>query len=492
LGQAGHVFLREDNWDDYSFKTTFSVYYANEDGTLVHLGTTKIAHRGLGSGRVNTPESFDSLGPEYYSLGQEQSYYETIKSLPNGAGFQILRKLRDIVMSPEIYEEFRSEHALVASLTRAVNLTIIQRFRRILAGQYRHARYDFRYFPSANATNKPLELQFLVEPESLPPTNVHAIIGRNGVGKTTMLARMAEAVCLNETTRLKRTDIGNFEFLRSGEGDEADGFANVVSVSFSAFDHFQVPIGDGTDQTDVKYEYVGLRSLEHQRLKSIIELQGDFESSVLTCVRSARYPFWIKAVETLSSDPGFHALSLSRFLDLTDDAIRSACAEIYQNASAGHRLVLLTIARLVETVGDGTLVLLDEPEAHLHPPLLGSFIRAVSELMIARNAVAIVATHSPVVLQELPKKCIWILTRHGERLQGYRPALETFGENLGILTHEAFGLEVKRSGHHALLKSVVEELGPFATYESVVGRFQGQLGSEAASIALALLANPTE
>lgn len=57
--------------------------------------------------------------------------------------------------------------------------------------------------------------------------------------------------------------------------------------------------------------------------------------------------------------------------------------------------------------------MLDEPESHLHPPLLSAFIRSLSELLILRNGVAIIATHSPVILQEVPKRCAWILNRSG-------------------------------------------------------------------------------
>lgn len=48
-------------------------------------------------------------------------------------------------------------------------------------------------------------------------------------------------------------------------------------------------------------------------------------------------------------------------------------------------------------------MLIDEPEGHLHPPLLSAFVRALSELLVNRNGVAIIATHSPVVLQEVPR-----------------------------------------------------------------------------------------
>ncbi|HDR1506241.1 TPA: ATP-binding protein, partial [Pasteurella multocida] len=119
--------------------------------------------------------------------------------------------------------------------------------------------------------------------------------------------------------------------------------------------------------------------------------------------------------------------------------------------SSGHAFVLLTITQLVAKVEEKTLVLLDEPESHLHPPLLSAFIRTLSELLDNRNAIAIVATHSPVVLQEIPKSCIWKIVRTGIETKAYRLVTETFGENIGILTREVFGLEVEKSGFHKLL-----------------------------------------
>lgn len=68
---------------------------------------------------------------------------------------------------------------------------------------------------------------------------------------------------------------------------------------------------------------------------------------------------------------------------------------MFERLSSGHKVILLTIAKLVELVEEKTLVLLDEPEEHLHPPLVSAFIRTLSDLLIYRNGVGIVATHSP-------------------------------------------------------------------------------------------------
>jgi ABC-type multidrug transport system ATPase subunit len=144
--------------------------------------------------------------------------------------------------------------------------------------------------------------------------------------------------------------------------------------------------------------------------------------------------------------------------------------------SSGHKIVLLTITRLVETVVERSLVLLDEPEAHLHPPLLAAFVRALSDLLMKGNGVAIAATHSPVLLQEVPQECAWVIVRNGEDAHAVRPIRETFGEGVGLLTHDVFELEVVESGFYQLIKNEAREaLGP----EEVAQEFHQRLGSEA-------------
>ncbi len=82
----------------------------------------------------------------------------------------------------------------------------------------------------------------------------------------------------------------------------------------------------------------------------------------------------------------------------------------------------------METLEEKSLVIMDEPETYLHPPLISSYIRAISYLLIKKNAVAIVGTHSPVILQEVPKSCVWSIRRIGSETTVERLDSESFGE----------------------------------------------------------------
>jgi len=58
-------------------------------------------------------------------------------------------------------------------------------------------------------------------------------------------------------------------------------------------------------------------------------------------------------------------------------------------------------------------------------------------------------------LQEVPRNSVWILNRSRLHTRSDRPEIETFGENVSILTRHVFGLEVRRTGFHALIEAAV-------------------------------------
>ena len=126
----------------------------------------------------------------------------------------------------------------------------------------------------------------------------------------------------------------------------------------------------------------------------------------------------------------------------------------------------------------------DEPESHLHPPLLSAFIRALSNLLSRRNGIAIIATHSPVVVQEIHKNCCWVLTRFGDEMKCARPSVETFAENVGTLTKEVFKLEMERSGYHKILKDQVDK---GLSFEDINHRFKRKIGFEGQAILMSMI-----
>ena len=488
------AFLLTNNWDDwFTYNTTYTLRVYDADGEPFDVGIVKIGEFGMREGqrRPEIPEQFDLLGEGFFSLGQDDSYYGKLNELGPELREHVLRGLRDMALDQDLFQRALKEKVTGVSLLRSVSRMTVQRqFSRLArGGVQRLSRYEFTYTaPKAPRSRiEPVALSFIVEPESMPPTNIHVLIGRNGVGKTHLLNQMTK--CLVDK-RSEAIDVGAFRFV----GDEADMFANLVSVTFSAFDPF-LPLPNRRDKSvGMQYSYIGLKRHgttedgKPRAPKSPDNLSIDFGNSALVCSKGARLARWRRALEMLEADPIFREADVASLADeeLEDDELKAKGRKLYGNLSSGHKIVLLTITRLVETVEERTLVLLDEPEAHLHPPLLSAFVRALSDLLVNRNGVAIIATHSPVVLQEVPASCVWKIRRSGRTVEAERPEVETFGENVGILTREVFVLEVTHSGFHEMLNDSIVENDDF---RRVLRRFNNELGGEARAIVRALLAN---
>lgn len=498
-GATNCAFLIPDGWDDWGkYKTVFHLDVIDEAGISHRIGQVKIGQIGLkpsnmvqpGYRSPEIPDSFDNLTEAFFSLGQGEDYYTALNQLNPKLQHQVLTGLRDCAFDLAIFEKNINELVMHESLLRSVQSNNVRnRLYRLAHGHSQLTRFDFSYvFPPTAGTVSPV-MSFSVTPESHPPTNVHVLIGRNGAGKTRCMRLILEAL-------LGRTNPdGSSPGTIALQNDENNqwSFAGIVLISFSAFDDFDLnPLA--TD--NIGSVQVGLRHSSRDgethagRLKSPPELAVDFRVSLERCRQGLRAERWRAAVTTLEVDDLFAEANVSALLDVPDDISidvwRRHTESIFRRMSSGHAIILLTITRLVELVDEKTLVLLDEPEGHLHPPLLAAFIRCLSDLLVKRNGVAIVSTHSPVVLQEVPQLCVWKLRRSRLVNVVERPTIQTFGENIGLLTREVFGLEVTRSGFHQLLEGAV---ATGLTYEEINGYFNNQIGAEARAIVKALIAD---
>ncbi|HHY2675698.1 TPA: AAA family ATPase [Bacillus toyonensis] len=491
------VYLIKDNWNDwFDYKTMFKLVYKKQDRTS-YIGEIKIGEYGMErDGAVyvspNIPNSFKELDVQFFSLGQDVSYYKNLNELGEDLRFEILAKLKDVALNNLLFEEALNEEIMGRSLLRSVSRSSVRgQFRRLAYGDSSLTPYKFTYItPEEDSSN---ELTFEVKPNSNPPSNVHILIGRNGVGKTHFLNNMIKSLVLTNSNK----DYGRF--YSNLEDDDEEIFASIVSVSFSAFDQTK-PLPQREDNSKgIKYSYVGLqrqsstdneisddktmyeKETEQSYPKSVRMLGKEFSGSLRAVIKASKTTRLIMALRTLEADPIFKDIGISAIV--FEKNIRKS-RKIFQKLSSGHKIVLLTITKLVETVEERTLVIMDEPEGHLHPPLLSAFTRALSDLLKTRNGVGIIATHSPVVLQEVPKSCVYIINRSNRDISIDRPEIETFGENIGTLTREVFGLEVTQSGFHKLLTDAVEEIGDF---DSAIDYFNDELGMEARAIIRALL-----
>lgn len=492
----GVVYLTHTGWDDwFKFSTAYNVEYVDDAGVSHSIGTTKIGKFGLqpsergpdlpdDTRRPNPPTVFAALDKRFFSLGQDSEFYECLSEFGGNFREEFLQALRDVAFDPGLLAEASDEQVMRVSLLRTVPLpTVKEQFNRLAHGGARLTPYNLAYQLAYSKTTPPPVIRFEVTPESTPPTNIHVIVGRNGVGKSTFLNHLARHF-------VGRGEKKNSDGSQPKLDDASAEISNLVSVSFSAFDSFE-PLSVSRDRAKgLTYHYVGLKkrktkSDDTEGLKGPAALAREMTQSSRICFEGSRRSRWLEGLRLLESDPIFASAGVADAINEAAD-IAMALDEIgaiFKKLSSGHKIVLLTVTKLVETVEEKSLVLLDEPEAHLHPPLLSAFLRALSTLLVNRNGVAVIATHSPVVLQEVPRTCVWKLNRTGDLTSVERPQLETFGENVGTLTNEVFGLEVTATGFHKMLweAAVIHR-----DYDFALASFDGQIGAEGKAVLRAM------
>jgi predicted ATP-dependent endonuclease of OLD family len=131
----------------------------------------------------------------------------------------------------------------------------------------------------------------------------------------------------------------------------------------------------------------------------------------------------------------------------------------YRKLSSGHKMVLKMVVELTAHISgrEPTLVLVDEPETHLHPPLLAALLQSIRACLDRFDGYAVIATHSPVVLQETPSRSVRVLRRAGDTNSIQPPILETFGENIGVITQDVFNLGDGTGDWHDILARLADE-----------------------------------
>lgn len=496
ISPENNIYLMTDNWNDYSFETLFHLFVVVQNKPI-RIGEVKIGFLGQTT-EISTRRKLQGLNlkhlpKDFFSLGESDEYYKNISKLNKELRISVLKILNDIVFKQDIIPKIKDEDVFRTSLLRYVSLTTVkEKYKRLSSGDSSPSNFSFFFERSGIESLSDIKLDFEVIADSTPSTNIHAIIGRNGIGKTTILNGMIDSIANPN----KESQLFTRSLFENKKVIDKEFFSTLISVSFSAFDPFEPPTEQSNPALGTCYYYIGLKNEEglnyltsnNEPYLSDFKIQHIEFANFITEIRNDEYRVrkWEEAIRTLESDMNFAEMNLTALLQFSGDQLEYESINTISKMSSGHAIVLLTITGLVRRVEEKSLVLIDEPESHLHPPLLSAFIRTLSDLLTSRNGVAIIATHSPVVLQEIPKSCVWKVNRYGSTFETSRPKIETFGENVGVLTRDVFGLEVENSGFYHLLKNSVEE---GKSFNEIIGEYNQQLGVEGRLILANLVAS---
>lgn len=300
----------------------------------------------------------------------------------------------------------------------------------------------------------------------------HAIIGRNGVGKSQLLRELI----IELGKRLDRTDHSPFTSNATPRGSNTRLFPEdfrvnrILALSWdsqspfptqarldSHLEYLYFDMRDkGLESSDVA-SITASNTLASQLVQLLREQLGDLGQGLKRLQATLRPLFNSEdlavAVRRTDSSGGFDWLSLrnlrgsseGRQLEHFGNLEASLAPKRISDdgtpveLSSGERAFLAFGIRCAARVETGTLLILDEPETHLHPTLVSDFMRVLTALLEETRSTALLATHSPFIVRELPARCVHVLRNDKEGTPSISSAfLRTFGASVDALAADIF------------------------------------------------------
>lgn len=402
--------LEQDNWNDYSFQTLYhlSYYHMDSSGRVEQnlIGQVKILKQGQTTqDSLLLTSDFEQLEQTFCSVGQSLDYYERLSALGEGLKNQVLTALRDVVQTPAIADQFKDEKGWSTSLFRDhkdIGVGFMLLARGLITGDYSKVPNEIMRFsfevPEWRSLvdfkfNAPDSSEWGFGNSIALPERIAVLVGRNGSGKSTLLARLSRVAFgnLDERSRPPLSDLGILE-------PPGIGFPRIITVAFSPFDSFKLPGSDSRNRKQVikelergegRFSFIGLRDLAAEwtsrgtteknsageddsllgdrlgktRLKSIQQLTDEFALFLEKIRSQGRQQMLYDVAPDLFSESAFQA---PQPLEITLEEAKAR----FLACSTGHKIALLIVTGLLANIQPYSLVLVDEPETHLHPPLL--------------------------------------------------------------------------------------------------------------------------
>ncbi len=538
--------LEYDNWDDFHYKTTYHLHASRRltgDKTrylgsinIMRIGQQKGEHDLLRGIFYETSNIFTELPDDFISVSFSQELYQGVSVLLKSIEERKLfvDHLRLVMGSDSpLYERVKDDDCFKTSILRDATM---DSFALKKGKQYLFEEgviYDLEkqtIIVKYAKSEESITLDFR-GPEEVAcvkdiPSGVIAFIGHNGCGKSTLLYQLARVLYASPAERYLMKEAITVE-------PQDVGITKLLMFAYSAFDNFLLPgvnvagyrlMAEGVDNRTGRFVYCGVRDVRkeiedivnkqveknikkdetsnntviadksrmlHIELKSIDRLAEEFKIALEAIYANGEArQMWndmIERSETLIPALYHDICQFNNMFGVGDNS-----AKDYIKLSTGVKFFLHTMSHIYAYTEDNSMLLFDEPENHLHPPMLSFMMSEIRRSIRKTHSVMLIATHSPVILQEMFAKNVYVVTRTGDHVVFNKPETETYGENFGYINNMVFRLNSDISRFHDVFATLFTEwqCQEKESFDNVVELFKERLNcDELSSQMIAYLAS---
>jgi predicted ATPase len=471
--------LKQDNWNDYGYVATYEVYYFSNHASIndpEYFGNVKILmlsnDENVYATKTQIPQYSMALGENFGSFGQGIGYYKAI--LEKGDNFvgDYAYSMSDVLLRAKAQpplSEFpldMNHDAINKCLTRDS-----ESLKRLLNDRGRGLSayiggLKFKFTTKLPYSTEPHDISLEFPSSSILSSRMNILIGKNGTGKTQFLCEFIKKI-------IGQSEEGILE-------PESIIFDSVIAVSYSIFDNYPIiSEGEHFSENIGSYHYCGFRNgnsetcLEDRFTKSILKI------AVYNPDRE-QFVTFMKQVFTTLGEQYNQEVYIQRRSSNTEDKTPAIpvdyfyhwMCDTFKTLSSGGKIITLILAEIYERIIDHSIIILDEPETHLHPGLLSSFLSFLQQLLEKKSSYAIIATHSPIVLQSIPRYFVNVIERFGNSPKISRLSEECFGESLGKIFLSVLSLDSTERDYHKILNDTLQH----HSTKEVIDYFNGNIG----------------
>lgn len=363
------------------------------------------------------------------------------------------------------------------------------------------ARIDFGIQVLLKGFKTEHKVEFLFEEKASPSLvsdRIHVLIGKNGTGKSQLLKQIVGSIALRADGGSEDVFIGESNAGYSPEVASVETIPNAVLV-FSSDAEAPFPRRTRLD-TPLDYSYFGLATspptdnesgLDQASLgwalrnlirddsklqkKSRFETFRDVVAPVLN-LSHLHLPLKegsaaiTKVFGVITDSSGHHWLSIARVPTGEQQILHLASgidtkrdlAFIDDDGnefppSSGQRVYLRFAAQALSVIAQGSIIVLDEPETHLHPNFVSEFMTLLHQVLVATNSIALIATHSPYVVREVPSTCVHVVRMEGNTPKIGGVHLKTLGASVSSISDAVFADSTAARFHYVIAKELAKQ-----------------------------------
>lgn len=340
----------------------------------------------------------------------------------------------------------------------------------------------------------------LDERKIMIPNGCMVFIGGNGSGKSTAMYKLAKLMYADIDDRNKkeyRESLG--ELIPNNVG-----ISKLIVVSYSPFDNFILPTWDeDPKQISDRFLYCGIRDYIQEREILLNEQDGEAEQMDEVILDDRQGRTQLKSIQELAKEfnQEFAKVKADGKKETIWDEIAESAGELhpelssimqqmvleesgrervamFKDLSTGNKYLFHMLATVIANIEYDSLVLFDEPENHIHPPLLSFLLKSLRRILYKYNSVVFISTHSPVIVQETFASNVYVVRRIEDGIAMTHPEIETYGANIGEITSEVFQLTSENISYYKLFGYLYSQwmMGYSGSVDEMLNGFEEKLG----------------